>query len=392
MIPFSYYAPVALHVGRHIIEESGELLCDYGSRAFVITSRFAPGFRNLALEDVEAVLTEHEISFVTYHDVEENPSVESIVRVTDRIRDFHPDFLVAIGGGSALDTAKAANVLIGYPKDSDPYQVFYGGEMAETGSPSVGVLPLLGVPTTAGSGSEVAGYAVLTRRDIGTKLRMNQLSFFTDAFLDARYIEHSPQWLLDAGALDAVAHGFESYFNVNSNPTNQMLVDAAFDLFRSYKNDLLNCTLQGEDFDQMLLAATLQGMAVVQSSTTLPHALGYPLTHEKDVPHGLASCVTLAEYLRIFREEKHQRLVQKLLKQTGFESIDELGDYLAQIITRNTSFSCSEEKIEQWSQQLFSNPQRISRHPEPVSLEDIRRMLRASLQRLERVHADSRTA
>ena len=379
MLRFSYYAPVALHVGRHILEDSADLLRNYGKRAFVITSRFAPGCRNLALEDMENVLRENSIEFLTDDEVEENPSVESIVRITNRIRSFAPDFLVAIGGGSALDTAKAANVLVAFPEGSDAYHVFYDGPMAEPGTPSAGTLPLLGIPTTAGSGSEVAGYAVLTRRDIGTKLRMNQLSFFTDAFLDARYIEQSPQWLLDAGALDALAHGVESYFNVASNPTNQMLADAGFELFCDYKEHLLNKTLAGEDFDKMLLAASLQGMAVVQSSTTLPHAMGYPLTHDKKITHGLASCVTLAEYLRIFRDEKNRKTVKSIIKKLGFANVDEFADYLANIISRNAELNVSDEEITRWCDELFANPQRIARHPEPVSRDDLQQVFTRSI-------------
>ncbi len=382
MDSFKYYAPVALHIGRDSMRRNAAVFTGAGKRAFVITSRFAPGYRNLALEDAEGLLTEEQIAYAVYDEVEENPPAESIRRVTDRILDFAPDFILAIGGGSALDTAKAANVLIRYPREADAYEVFFHGTPAPTGARSMGLLPLIGVPTTAGSGSEVAGYAVLTRTDKQTKQRMNQLSFFTDAILDARYIEQSPQWLIDVGALDALAHGIESTLNSKSNFINRMLAGFGFQLFRQYKDRLLNQSLTETDCENMLLAASVQGMALVQVSTTLPHGMGYVLTHDKQLPHGFASCVCMGEYLKSFREAEHQRTVEEILSRCGFTDADELEEYLARIICRNVSFTATEEEIRRWTEDFCKVKERFARHPEAVSKEEVFRIYHQSLQRM----------
>lgn len=169
---FTYSTPVTLHQGRGCIKENGAFFAASGGRAFVLTGTFAGNCRNIALDDVKDALGGEGISYAVCGRVEENPSVESVAAIADEIRDFAPDFIVAIGGGSALDTAKAANVLIRAPKGADALETLYGGVPAAAGSRSMGLLPLFGVPTTAGSGSEAAGYAILTRRDLGTKLRM----------------------------------------------------------------------------------------------------------------------------------------------------------------------------------------------------------------------------
>lgn len=382
MIDFTRYSPVALHTGHRCIEKNAAFFLEKGSRAFVLTSRFEEGYHNLALDDVCGVFDAQRINYSVNDTVEENPSVESIRDMADEILDFKPEFILAIGGGSALDTAKAANVLIRFPKGADAYKVFYEGTTVQGGSRSQGLLPLFGVPTTAGSGSEAAGYAVLTRSDIGTKLRMNQLSFFDDAFLDARYIEGSPQWLIDSGALDALAHGIEGYFNVSSNVANQRLADCGFDLFANYKDRLLAQRLTGEDFDNMLLAASIQGMAVVRSSTTLPHCLGYPLTHDKGVCHGLASCVTLADYLRSFHTEENRKTVKDVLEKCGFSSIDALSNFIDAILERNVQLTVSEEEIDSWTKCVINNKPRLARHPEPVSYEDIHQMYVKSLVKI----------
>lgn len=381
MYSFKYYAPVALFVGRGCVEENASAFPDKNERAFVITSRFAEGYRNLALDDVRCVLEERNVMYRVWDEVEENPSVESIRRVSEAINTFAPDCIIAIGGGSALDTAKAANILINYPPDADAYAVFYGGKPDAIGGKPHEKLPLIGIPTTAGSGSEVAGYAVLTRNDLHTKQRMDQLSFFRDAFLDARYIESSPERLLEAGALDALAHGMESAFNTDSSRTSRMLTDLGFELFRSYRGRLLKRRLQGRDFDNMLLAASVQGMAVVQSSTTLPHGMGYPLTHEKSIVHGFASCVCLAEYLKTFRRTENIRTVNEVLRKAGFSDADELGEYLGSVISRNNSPCVTESEAMAWSRAFALDEGRMCRNVERFDPADIKRIYLRSLER-----------
>lgn len=371
---FSYHAPTALYSGRECIKSYRRLIRSFGSRAYIITSEFEKPYRNYAFEDVIDVFREESIAYAVSSDVEENPSVECVKRITERIREFSPDFIFAIGGGSALDTAKAANVLLKYPAESDAYKVFYSGKICPN-SCNTGVLPLLGVPTTGGSGSEVMGFAVLTRNDTHTKLRINQLSYFDAAFLDARYIEHSPQWLLDAGALDALAHGVEGYINKFAHPSSQIWHDYGFRLFAGYKDALHNKALSKSDFADMLTASSIQGMAVMQTGTTIPHGLGYPLTHYKDVPHGMASCVTIAAYLEHLAKPE---VMQHIVRSCGFADLAEFDRYLKDIIFRNVSFTVTNDEIEQWSQE-FMLTDRTNRHPGSVTIDDIRRIYRSSL-------------
>lgn len=365
---FTYHAPVALHVGHDCIAQNAEQICSYGRKAFLLTGSFAPGYPNLAVADLRRVFHKHNIDFEISYQVEENPTVESVKKITESIREYSPDFIVSVGGGSALDSAKAANVLLSYPADCNAYEVFYSGELDKHGSTNRGTLPMIGIPTTAGSGSEVAGYAILTRTDTHTKLRMNQLSFFDVAFLDARYIINSPPWLLDTGPLDALAHGIESYLNVSSNPTNQMLCEAGFRLFKDFKDNLLQQKLTENDCEKMLLAAALQGMAVVQASTTLPHGMGYPLTHYKNVSHGFASCFTMAFYLKNF---KNDQKITHILNLCGFTDINSFSDYIMAIISRNIDISITKQEILQWTNDFYKLKNRLSRHPEPITEEEI---------------------
>lgn len=377
MKSFAYHAPTALYFDQDCLKNHIDLIKSFGKRVFIITSVFSGGAKNLALDDILLLFHEHGVENTVYDEVEENPSVESIVKAAQALRSYRPDVIFCIGGGSALDTAKAVNVLIRYPTDCDAYEVFYGNGWS-LNKRSCGLLPMLGVPTTAGSGSEVMGYAVLTRSDMQTKLRMDQLSYFDAAFLDAKYIEQSPQWLLDAGAMDALAHGVEGYLNTFSCAPERLWHDYGFRLFMRYKDALRSCTLDADNFERMLAAASVQGIAVMQSGTSIPHGMGYPLTHFKNIPHGLASAITLPAYLEVFQ---NRELVAHVLGACGFADTEEFADYINEVCGRNiTNCTISESELEQWTDACYSLGIRISRHPEPITREQILTMYEKSLK------------
>lgn len=120
-----YYTPTALFYGEGCVAEKLKCACSHANKAFVLTTRFVDGLRNYALEDILVSLSKMGLDSFVYEDSEENPTVESIVRVARIIISAKADYIIAIGGGSALDTAKAANVLLRYPDKLDnPYELF----------------------------------------------------------------------------------------------------------------------------------------------------------------------------------------------------------------------------------------------------------------------------
>ena len=381
MQAFSYYAPTAVEFGEEILRKRTELIKSFGRRAYILSSRFVEGSRNLALDDLKDIFDELGTEYFVNEDVCENPPVESVTAIAESIRSFAPDFVFAIGGGSALDSAKAANVLLGYPCGSDAYSVFFGNRCDFQKGRSRGVLPLYAVPTIAGNGAEVMGFAVLTRADTDTKLGINEMSFFDAAFLDPRYIEKSPYALLDNGALDALAHGAECYMHRDSSWASRSLCENGFRIFAKYKDELAEKCMSEESFGLMQLAGSVQGMACQQVPTTLPHGMGYPLSHRKGMYHGHASAVTLGEYLRVFRLPENVGRVHRILELCGFESIDEMCDYIDGIVCRDVDMTVSEAEIAEWADEVMQIDFRIHGHPEPVCAEDIKSIYRRALKR-----------
>lgn len=371
-----YYTPTALFYGEGCVSEKLRCACSHTQKAFVLTTRFVDGLCNYALEDILRTLSGMRLDSFVYEDSEENPTVESIVRVARIMLASGADYIIAIGGGSALDTAKAANVLLRYPDKLDnPYELFYGGKVNHNTVDS-GLLPMCAVPTTSGSGSEVMGFAILTRTDTHTKLRMNQLSYFKYAFLDPNYIRESPQWLLDAGAMDSLSHGIEGLLNRNAGPISSVWNRYGFSLFASFKDNLLSTRLTNEDFNNMQLAGSLQGMGQMHSTTTIPHGLGYSITHFKGVTHGIANAITLPSYLRCFRDKSG---VNAVLSECGFSGLDEFEEYIGEIVRRNVNISVTDVELNAWAAECYSLKARTEAHPEPITQEDIRKILGRSL-------------
>ena len=138
---FRYYMPTEVFYGKGIVKEKKELFRQMGSRAYIITYTI-PG-RHYALEDVKEVLEEYQIPYVVETGVEENPSTETVERAAAAVRDFAPDFIIGIGGGSPVDAAKAIGVLLANPQAK-------GKDLFEDSS--LTSLPIIGIPTTAGTG------------------------------------------------------------------------------------------------------------------------------------------------------------------------------------------------------------------------------------------------
>lgn len=378
MKAFRHYVATAVYFGENVVRDNKQLFATYGKRAFIVTDEFLDGCRNYALEDVTAVLDELGIPYAVNDKTEDNPPVESCAAIAAEARKFKPDFIIGIGGGSALDTAKVVDYLLTQSEDVDVYDVLFSGAPFYEHVYQELQLPLVGIPTTAGTGSEVTGGAVLTRCDMDNKDTARHKLYCTVAFLDARYIRESPKFLIHTGAMDALAHGVETYINVKSNPLNRAIAAVGMQMFAEYKDNMLNDCLTDEDYEKMLLTANVMGQAFMQAGTCLPHGLGYPLSHHKGVNHGLSCSMTLGEWLRGFKD---QSIVEPVVKLCGFSSTDEMADYINEILSRDVDISVTGEEIDAWAEQFCANPDRLSRNPEPIGLEDIKGIYRRALAR-----------
>lgn len=376
MKSFRYDTQTCIYFGRNCLKEHAEKLEEFGKKAVVVTTKFVEGCPNLALEDLESIFADKGVEYVILDDIEENPPVENIVAMYETLNGFKPDFVFGVGGGSAMDAAKA---LAQYMNDGpgDAYKIFFWPGKLLNNYKNMCDIPVFTVPTTAGTGSEVTGGAVLTRADKDTKESMNMWLYPEISFVDPRYLEKAPAFLLDTGVIDALAHGVEGSLHKDANVMNKAISDAAFAMFAEFKDALLDHTLTEEQFDMMSAHSMMQGVSFMQSCTTVPHGLGYPLSHYKHVSHGLACGIFLGEYLKAFKD---QSFVQPIVEACGFANSAEFADYVRKLTNRDVDIEVTEEELQKWTD-MFMEQQtwRLTANPEVLTREDIYQLFRTSL-------------
>lgn len=379
MQTYKFILPTTVFVGENVVKNKASVLANLGKKAFVVTTAFPEGVENVCLTDTLSALESQGIEYRVNDKALPNPPIKNVAEIAEDAIDFGPDFVIACGGGSPIDVAKGVSVLVNYP-GQDPFYVFYelintGG--ASTSSPRTanmvgigdGNIPVVAIPTTAGTGAEMTSAAVLTNEKIGTKMSMDQRVFCTVAFIDYRYAKTCPRSLRDAAAMDALTHGVEAYLNKNGNFLVQSFAKAGFELFAKYKDHLLSGELTDEDFENMAIASNVFGMSEMYG-TTITHGMGYPLTEEKNVSHGMACAVFLGEFLRGFKD---QSIVKPIVEWCGFNDVNEFADYVNTLLKPYINFTCTNEEINEWTDTMITGTQkwRIPKNPEPLTWDDI---------------------
>lgn len=323
MQPFSFFMPTEVRHGNGIIRAEKEVFRRFGRRALLVTgarSAEASGALKDVVDSLEALGMEHAI----FDKVEPNPSLANVEAGGARAREFQPDFILAIGGGSPMDAAKAIAVLA--VNDMRAEQL-YDGNFAVT------PLPIVAIPTTAGTGSEVTPYSVLTLPDEETKKGFGQPSLFPKvAFLDPVYCQSLSRAVTIDTAVDALSHLVEGYLSRRANAASDMLAEEGMRLWGTVLASLRNATqeLTLEERDVLLVASTLGGMTISHTGTAFVHSLGYPLTFYHDIPHGQANGLLLPGFLRHGQSVLPKR-VETILACLQLDSIAEISEVMGEL-------------------------------------------------------------
>ena len=318
------------HPTKLIFEEGaldckGSLLQSLGDRVLNVTGKTGAAASG-ALADVLQALDSNDQAFRIFDGISANPTVSSVRQAAAAARAFEADFIVAVGGGSVMDAAKAAALLAG--SNLTNRQHF---EPDESCTP----LPVVAVGITAGTGSEVTDIAVLTIEETGRKQRLSCKKLYPSiAFSDWRYTESLPERITVSAGLDALCHLLESWFSpeFDSRAERDCLSGAALALRQlSRLEDRPHAWSDREFRRKMSEASLFGGYAIDRCHTSFPHLAGYALTEEAGLPHGLACAVFLPVLMDLAAEYAPERC--EILKQaTDFsvQQIAELADYLVQ--------------------------------------------------------------
>ncbi len=314
--------PTKVIAGEGCVLKNGKEIAGLGKRAMIVTGK-SSGHKSGALQDVLQVLDEHNMQYEVYDCIENNPTLESMVEAGEHARRWKPDVIIGIGGGSPLDAAKAIAVLA---NNDMPGMDLYSGNYPNK------PLPIAAIPTTAGTGSEVTPYSVLTLQDIESKKGFTSEDIFPKvAFLDAVYTQMLPIDVTVHTAVDALSHAIEGFVATRGSVYTDYIALESIKLFTECMPQLKAGDLSLMEREKLLRASTLAGIVIAHTGTTIVHSMGYSLTYFKNIPHGKANGLLLAEYLR-FVEKVATEKVQAILQAMKIANVDEFAEHMNELL------------------------------------------------------------
>lgn len=291
MNEFTFSVPQNIIVGRgslaklpEVAEKSG------GKKAFIISG---PHLNKMGIvQSCVDALKAKGIESSVFTETEGNPSVETVDKASAAYKESGADFIVALGGGSPMDVAKAVGVV-----------ARYGGSITEyEGADKVpgDIIPLIAVPTTAGTGSEVTAFSVITDHSRNYKLTVFSYKLIPSyAILDAELLTTAPASVAAACGIDAMVHALEAYISTAASPFSDAMAEKALELiganircYAANRGDI-------EAAENMLVGSLFAGIAFSWARLGDVHAMSHPVSAYFNVPHGVANAIllpTIVEY------------------------------------------------------------------------------------------------
>lgn len=359
--------PVNVIMEENCVKREVALLTSFGKRTMIVTDGIA-AVRNGAMADITEALEQNNVEYAIYDRVESNPTVECAREVARLARDFKAEYIIAVGGGSSLDTGKAVSLLVTQGRELSDEDMLAGNFRHKS-------IPLVALPTTSGTGSEVTPFAMLTSHSTNRKINLNSPTMYARlALLDARYTMTVPYTVTVNTALDAIGHAMEAMLTVTSTPlirsiARESMAGASHILLGLQEDETFDIALRSV----MMYDSVTAGIAVGQTRTSSLHGLSYSLTVHRHIPHGRAVGLLMVPYLR-FTAGKDPALVDEIISAMGLRSLDDLEKALNVLLGERERFT--EEDIQLWSAEA-STLHNINNSIVPPTREDIVGILRA---------------
>lgn len=287
MSTWHFHNPVRVHFGIDALDDIGDLL---GGRSYALVTYPDAVFRDFARRIAERAGT----ALIVIDTIEPNPSIAMLERICAQLSGLphKPQVLVALGGGSVMDSAKV--LAAGRGQWKPVFQALTG-----VASDLSRALPIIAIPTTSGTGSEVTSWATVWDPVNEQKLSLSREDLYPEAVLvDPRLVAGLPRATTVACGLDALSHALESLWNVNANPiTRGLAVQALREVMTGLKRLVDN--LDDLDARRLMAQGSLRaGLAFSNTRTALAHNISYPITLRQGIAHGIACSFCLPDVMR----------------------------------------------------------------------------------------------
>ena len=289
MLPFNFSFPVKLVFGVGNLSEIGRLAKETGMKPLLVTGR-SGSKKTGHIEKITDLLEKEQLAYRIYDEAESNPSEEGVQKGAAAALEAECDFVIAVGGGSVLDTGKgiACRVL----NNESLFSESFAGE-------APGVLPLIAVPTTVGSGSQVSSLAVFSNPDQKAKrLVKNACLYPKTALVDPELLTTLPKNLVGAMGISVLSHAMESYVANKGTPLTDMLSLRAIELVVENLAYVFENPLDVKAWYGIALADIFSGMALDSAGPVLLHGLFHPLAAmDEKLVHGEGLAPILPEWM-----------------------------------------------------------------------------------------------
>ena len=303
MKEFSFSVPQEIIVGKGSLARLPEAAEKLGGKhGFIISG---PHLNKMGIvASCSESLENAGIKVDAYTETEGNPSVETVEKAAAAFRKSGADFIIALGGGSPMDVAKAVGVVARYGGSITEYE---GG-----GRVPGDIIPLIAIPTTAGTGSEVTAFSVITDHSRNYKLTVFSYKLIPAyAILDPELLTTAPVSVAAACGIDAMVHALEAYISKDASPFSDAMAEKALELIgkniRRYVADRTDI----EAAEAMITGSLFAGIAFSWARLGDVHAMSHPVSAYFDVPHGVANAIllpTIVEYNALADRGKYLKL------------------------------------------------------------------------------------
>lgn len=355
--------------GNGIVSQIEPLLKQLNvKKVFLVTGKAS--FRSLHnLSSIETALKG--VSVYHYFDFEVNPNLKDVLKGIDLVNDFKPDVILSIGGGSVIDTGKLLSVL---PcSEQQTTEIIISGQV-----PNSPKIPLIVVPTTAGSGSESTHFAVMYIEN--DKYSLASPKLFPDyCFIDPVCTWSMSPKLTAISAIDALSQAIESYWAVSSTVESRQYAEQSLKLNLEVFEKVVSAP-DSLSREIMMMASNLAGKAINITKTTAVHAFSYFLTKKYDIPHGQAVGMLLPVFMAynnsstattLIDRAIHRERMQSLCQIMNFSNIEEAITSIKELIKKGgiyLSFSDLGMSKPTDFEEFFKrvNLQRLGNHPVEV--------------------------
>ncbi len=311
---FSFHSTVSLIFGNETaVNSSDQIVNLLGKNIFVITDE---GLTELGLYDKTIKKLQSKSNINIFNKVESDPSKSTLLKAFDEAADFKSTGVLGFGGGSSMDVAKLISLLLGSNQNID---TIWGVNNAK--GPRI---PLVLIPTTAGTGSEVTPISIITMDDKEKKGVSSKLILPDLAILDPSLTINLPPNITASTGIDAMVHAIEAYtsINPNNNPISKML---SIEALKFLGSSIKTAVFEGDNINarsNMLFGSMLAGKAFANSPVAAVHALAYPIGGLFNISHGLSNSLVLPSVMKFNSINKETKKNYANLAKFVFKDLD----------------------------------------------------------------------